>query len=133
MGPTQPPVDQSNNGEPVPAQDVETPHNAQVINQPATAPENASETPGDTHVSSAKRFLVDLFQTVEHHTETFIVEAEDEVEAKAKAEEILATKELEGVLHRIEIKAQGVTSGVTDDGSVPQEGDADAPSQPATT
>jgi hypothetical protein len=44
-----------------------------------------------------------LFQVAEVHTETFEISADNEKEAKGRAEEILKTKDLDDVDHRLEI------------------------------
>lgn len=49
-------------------------------------------------------FAAKLFQVAEVHTETFEIEAANEKEAKNRAEEILQTKDLEGVEHRLEFE-----------------------------
>lgn len=69
-----------------------------------------------------KQFAVRLFQTAEVHTETFEIEALTEAEALAKAGEILATKDLEGVEHRLE--AHDVTPEPAEEPETPDQAPA---------
>lgn len=99
MGPTAP-ADQSNNDGLVPAQDIQTPHNVDVTRNAATG----WGATADSAESTGRRFIVDLFQTAETHAEQFIIHAAGEAEARMEAAEIVASKNLEGVVHRLEIR-----------------------------
>lgn len=106
MGPQNPPADQSNNDGLVPATDAATPHNVDATRTTTPMDIVAADLSQEeaTAAPVAKKFIIDLFQTAETHAEQFVIEAADLAEAKMKATEIVATKSLEGVVHRLEVK-----------------------------
>lgn len=80
-------------------------------------------------------FAAKLFQVAEVHTETFEVEAANEKEAANRAQEILDTKDLEGIEHRLEfedltVKAEESRKAMEAE-SAERLANADQPSQPA--